>query len=194
MTTDCPCRSVSAPRPAGKRRCARERPARPHRCTRIVHVQLHSRRCWLLLPAAAECLIELNESEEFVGLGLSKIEFGGEVVGFVGENFKVAGHSTFIANVGKACGVFGRGGEKILLFAKFQVFTISDQSVGNVAEGLLDGLLIGEESFLLLGLGKADTGANLSGGEDGLSERAGKAPETRSACEETRECIALEST
>src|SRR5229473_4423268 len=144
MTTDCPCRSVSTPRPAGKRRCARERPARRHRCTRIVHVQLHSRRCWLLLPAAAECLIELNESEEFVGLGLSKIEFGGEVVGFVGENFKVAGHSTLIANVGKPRSILGRGGEKFLLFAKFEIFAISDESIGNVAEGLLDGLLIGE--------------------------------------------------
>jgi len=40
----------------------------------------------------------------------------------------------------------------------------------------LDGLLIGEESFLLLGLGKADTGANLSAVKMGLSERAGKAP------------------
>src|SRR6267154_3770138 len=101
MTTDCPCRSGSAPRPAGKRRCARERPARRHRCTRIVHVQLHSRRRWLLLPSAAECLIELNESEEFVGLGLSKVEFGGEVVGLVGEDFMVAGHSTFMTHDGK---------------------------------------------------------------------------------------------
>src|SRR6266446_9427249 len=118
MTTDCPCRSGSAPRPDGKRRCARERPARRHRCTRIVHVQLHSRRCWLLLPASAEGLIELNESEEFVGLGLSKIELGGEVVGFVGKNFKVAGHSTFVANIGKPRGTLGGRGEKFLLFAK----------------------------------------------------------------------------
>src|SRR5260370_26358659 len=111
MTTDCPCRSGSAPRPAGKRRCARERPARRHRCTRIVHVQLHSRRRWLLLPSAAECLIELNESEEFVCLGLSKIEFGGGGVGFVGENFKGAGPATLITNVGKAFAVFGSGAQ-----------------------------------------------------------------------------------
>ena len=139
-----------------------------------------------MFPAATEGLIELNESEEFVGLGLSKIEFGGEVVGFVGENFKVAGHSTFRANVGKPRSILGRGGEKFLLFAKFEIFAISDEGIGNVAEGLLDGLLIGEDSFLLLGFGKPDAGASFAGGEDGLSERAGKTPDTRGAGEEAR--------
>ena len=67
----------------------------------------HSRRRWLLLPATAEGLMELNQSQEFVGLGLGKIEFGGEVVGFVSENFKIAGHSTFIANIGEARGILG---------------------------------------------------------------------------------------
>ena len=123
----------------------------------------------LLLPAAAEGLVDLDESEEFVGLGLGKIEFGGEVVGFVGENLEVAGYSTFIPNVGKARGIFGGGGEKFLLLPKFEIFAIRDERIGNVAEGLLDGLLIGEDSFLLLGFGKSDTGANSSGGEDGLS-------------------------
>ena len=47
---------------------------------------------------------------------MRKIEFGGEVVGFVGENLEVAGYSAFIANVGKARGIFGGGGEKFLLF------------------------------------------------------------------------------
>ena len=138
-------------------------------------------------------MIELNESEEFVGLGLSKIEFGSEVVGFVGENFKVASHSTFIANIGKACGVFGGRGEKFLLLAKFPEFAITDQGVGNLAEGLLDGLLVREDSFLLLGFGKSYSRANFAGSEDGLSERARKTPETRRACKKARERIALES-
>lgn len=49
------------------------------------------RGCQLLLPAAAEGLIELNECKEFVGLGLGKIKLGREVVGLVGENFEVTG-------------------------------------------------------------------------------------------------------
>ena len=123
----------------------------------------------LLLPAAAEGLVDLDESEQFVGLGLGKIEFGGEVVGFVGENLEVAGYPAFIANVGKARGIFGGGSEKFLLLPKFEILAIRDESIGNVAEGLLDGLLIAEDSLLLLGLGESDTGANSSGGEDGLS-------------------------
>jgi hypothetical protein len=74
---------------------------------------------WLLLPAAAEGLVKLNEREKFVGLGLRKIKFGREVIGSVGENLEVAGHSTFVANIGKARCTLGGGGEKFLLLAKF---------------------------------------------------------------------------
>src|SRR5580704_18073284 len=112
----------------------------------------------LLLPAAAEGLVDLDESEEFVGLGLGKIEFGAEIVGFVGENLEVAGYSAFITNVGKARGIFGGGSEKFLLLPKFEILAIRDESIGNVTEGLLDGLLIAEDSFLLMGFGETDTG------------------------------------
>ncbi len=143
-------------------------------------------RTWLLLPAAAEGLINRNECQEFVGLGLGKIEFGGEVVGFVSENLEVAGYSTGIANVGEARGILGGRGEKLLLLAKFSIFAIGNQRVGSVAERLLNGLLVAEDGFLLLGFGESDARANSSGGEDGLSERASKAPEAGAAGEAVR--------
>jgi len=131
---------------------------------------------WLLLPAAAEGLIELNKGEEFVSLCLRKIEFCGEVVGLVGENLEVAGYTTLIANVGKPRGTLGGGSEKFLLLSKFPEFAITDERVGNVAEGLLDGLLIGKNGYLLLGLGEPDARTNSASGEDGLSKRAGETP------------------
>ena len=136
--------------------------------TRAQYLANYFCRSRLLLPAAAEGLVELNEREEFVGLSLRQIKLGGEVVGFVGENLKVARHTTFVTNIGKMRGALGGGGEKFLLLAKFTEFAIADQGVGNFAEGLLDGLLIGEDSFLLLGFGESNTGADSSGGEDGL--------------------------
>ena len=132
----------------------------------------------LLLPAAAESLIELNECEQFVGLRLRKIKLGGKVVGLVGENLEITGDSAFVANIGKVRGTLGGGGKKLLLLAKFAEFAITDQRVGNFAEGLLDGLLIGKDSLLLLGFGKPNSGANFTSGKDGLSERAGNTPES----------------
>ena len=79
-----------------------------------------------MLPAAAEGFVELDESEKFVGLGLREIEFGGEIVGFVGEDFEVAGHPTGITNVGKTRGIFGGSGEKFLLLAKFPELAITN--------------------------------------------------------------------
>lgn len=89
---------------------------------------------WLLLPAAAEGLVELDQREEFVGLGLGEIEFGGEIVGFVGKNFEVAGHSAFVANIGEARSILGGGGEEFLLLAEFNIFAIADKSIGNIAK------------------------------------------------------------
>ena len=52
------------------------------------------------MPAAAEGLIELDHGEEFVELGFRKIEARGEVVGFVSEDFEIAGSAAVVANVG----------------------------------------------------------------------------------------------
>lgn len=121
-------------------------------------------------------MVELDQGEEFVGLGLGEIEFGGEIVGFVGKNFEVAGDSAFVANVGKTRGILGGGGEEFLLLSEFNIFSIADESIGNIAKRLLDCLLIGKQSSLLLGLGEIDLGMDSAGGENGLGERTGEGP------------------
>src|SRR5271163_1282735 len=90
-------------------------------------------------------------------------------------------------------GALGGGGEKFLLLAKFPEFAIADEGIGNLAEGLLDGLLIGKDSFLLLSFGEPHTGANSAGGKDWLSKGAGNTPETCRAGEKSRKRIALEA-
>ena len=61
----------------------------------------------LLLPAAAEGLINLYQREEFVEPGLRQAEFCGEIVGFIGEDFEVAGGATLVALAGKLRGILG---------------------------------------------------------------------------------------
>ena len=45
----------------------------------------------LLLPAAAESLVDLYQCEEFVEASLRQAKFGGEIVCFVGEDFQIIG-------------------------------------------------------------------------------------------------------
>ena len=52
------------------------------------------------MPAAAEGLVELDHGEEFVELGLGEIEAGGEIIGFVGEDFEIAGGAAVVAKAG----------------------------------------------------------------------------------------------
>ena len=61
----------------------------------------------LLLPAAAEGLIDLYEGEEFVEAGLRQAKFRGEVVCLVGEHFEVACGAALVALTGKLRGVLG---------------------------------------------------------------------------------------
>jgi hypothetical protein len=54
----------------------------------------------LLLPAAAEGLIELNEGLDFVELRPGQRQAVIKIVCLVGEDFKVVGHSSFEAHLG----------------------------------------------------------------------------------------------
>lgn len=40
----------------------------------------------LLLPASAQCLVELHESQQFIQLGLRQAELGGEIIRFVSQH------------------------------------------------------------------------------------------------------------
>jgi hypothetical protein len=61
----------------------------------------------LLLPAAAEGLVELNESLQLIELGLDQRQFIGKVVGLVGKHFEVSGGAGFEAHLGQTRGVLG---------------------------------------------------------------------------------------
>ena len=138
------------------------------------------------MPAAAEGLVQLDHREELVELGLREIEARGEVVGFVSEDFKVAGGPAVVANVGEARGVFGGLGEFLLLSAKFLIFLIADEGVSDVTEGQLNGLPIDGDEFVTLSFGEGDGRTDAASGEDRLRERCSESPEAGGAGEKIR--------
>src|SRR5216684_7023689 len=100
---------------------------------------LESRSSVLLLPAAAKGLIDLDQGEEFVEAGLCQAEFGGEVVGFVGEHFEVACGTALVALAGKLRGILSGAGQEFLLRTELLVLPVGDEGVGNAAECALNG-------------------------------------------------------
>ena len=107
----------------------------------------------LLLPAAAERLIDLHQGEEFVEACLRETQFSGEVVRFVGEDFQIIRGAGLVALAGKLRGVFRGMRQQFLLRAEFLVLLIGDERVGDVAKRALNRLLLGKQRFLLPRLG-----------------------------------------
>src|ERR1700687_1013372 len=96
----------------------------------------------LLLPAAAESLINLYQGEEFIEPGLRQAEFCGEIVCLVREHFEVACGAALVALAGKLRRILGGVGEEFLLRAELLIFPVADERVGNAAEGALNRLLV----------------------------------------------------
>ena len=124
----------------------------------------------LLLPAAAERFVDLHQGEQFVEPSLREAEFGGQVVGFVGEHFEVIRGAGLVTLSGKLRRILGGVSQEFLLRAEFLIFLIGDQGVGNVAKRALNRLLVGQDGFLLLRLGQAHVRAKFSGIENRLRD------------------------
>ena len=125
------------------------------------------------LPAAAEGVVKLHESEGFLLLSGHQGELRTVKIGVVGEHFEEAGGAGRKAHAGEADGVGGGAGFPLLLFAIFARLRIGRESVRDVAECARDRLLISVEQFLMLGQGQTIIPANFTTIEDGLSKRGG---------------------
>ena len=86
-------------------------------------------RVYLFFPTAAETFVELDESQALVQLRLDKAEFGGKVIGVVGEDLQITGGAAGIAHLREARGIFRRSDKEFLLAAKLLRFAVSDQGV-----------------------------------------------------------------
>ena len=61
-----------------------------------------------LLPPSPQGLVELNQSGEFVPLGLCQIQFRGEGIGLIGQHFQIVRGAGLKAHLGQASGILRR--------------------------------------------------------------------------------------
>jgi len=132
-----------------------------------------------LLPAAAQGLIELDQTYKLIRLSLSKSQLGGEVIGFVRQHLQVTSSSASIAHLRKLRRVLSRERQLLLVLPEFPILVILNQLIRDPAKSLLDRLLISQECFLFPRLSELDAGTNPSPGKNGLYQRSSKIPQAR---------------
>ena len=96
----------------------------------------------LLLPTAAQRVVELDKRKALVQTGAGQVQLGREIIGLVGQHFQIARRAAAIAHFGKIRRALRRGREQFLVLAKLAVFRVGNQRIGNLAERGLNGLLI----------------------------------------------------
>ena len=78
---------------------------------------------------------------------LRQIELRGEQPRVAVEHVEVAARAASITDVRQAAGIRGRLDELFLLRAELAGAAIADERIGELAEGLLNGLLLREDRF-----------------------------------------------
>ena len=131
-----------------------------------------------MLPASAEGAVELDETLVFGAASLSQSELGGKKRTLAVEDFEERGGTARVAHVGEADGFLQVGDGLFLAHANLVEFLVADEGVGNVAEGVLNGLLVGEQSLLMLRFGQFEISAESAAGENRLADLRAVGPDS----------------
>src|SRR5207245_11642714 len=110
---------------------------------------------------------------------------GGEIVGFVGEDFEITRNTTAVPHVREARCVLRGSNQEFLLLAKLLGFAIRHQRIRNVPEGPLNCLLIAEEELLLPSLCLAYVRSQLPCSAARVGERSATVRHSRALSEWT---------
>jgi len=95
-----------------------------------------------LLPASAKCLVKLDQALVLVASGLGESELGVEQRSLPIKDFEVGGDASPIPYEGCVNRILQIPDRCLLRETDLMKFLITDQSIGDVAERQLDGLLL----------------------------------------------------
>src|SRR3954465_13682855 len=95
----------------------------------------------LLVPAAAERAVDLDEARSLSQLGLRQPQLGVEQTCVGVEHLEVAGHAAFVAHLRQPARVLGGAEQQRLLLAELAQLAVADERVGDFAKRLTKRLL-----------------------------------------------------
>ena len=132
----------------------------------------------LLLPAAAEGTVELNETLVFSTASTSESEFGAEEGALAIEDFEIRGGATSVAHIGQADRLDEVRNAIFLADADLVALLVADECIGNISERVLDRLAVGDQRLLVLRFGDVQVAAKSSAGENGLAHVGAVGPDS----------------
>ena len=132
----------------------------------------------LLLPAAAEGTVELNETLVFGAAGAGESEFGAEEGALAIQDFEIRGGATSVAHIGQADGLDEVRNAIFLADADLVALLVADECIGNISEHVLNGLAVGDQRLLVLRFGDSQVAAKSSAGENGLAHLGAVGPDS----------------
>src|SRR5580704_1786956 len=104
----------------------------------------------LLLPAPAQRPVELHEAFVLVASRLRQCEFSGKERTLAVQHFQISCRAAAVTHIRKAYGLLQIRNRLFLPHANLMIFLISDQRIGYISKCALDGLLVREQSLLVL--------------------------------------------
>src|SRR6266481_3655040 len=143
--------------------------------------------CGNLLPASAQRPVKLHETLIFVPSRLRQSEFSSEERPLAVQNFEISGGTSLVAHDGKANRLFQICHELLLANSHLMEFLVCDQGVRYISEGALNGLLVGEQSLLVLRFGEVQISPKGSPREDGLTYLSAVGPDSNLGTHQARE-------
>jgi hypothetical protein len=144
----------------------------------------------LLLPTPAKCLIKLHETLIFIPSSLRQSEFRGKQRPLAVQHFQISGGTALVAHVGEADRLVQVCYELLLLNSHLMEFLVSDQGIGYISEGALNGLLVGQQSLLVLRFGEVQISSKGASREDGLTYLSAVGPNSCVGTHQARESAA----
>ncbi len=107
----------------------------------------------LLLPASAECPVQLHETLVLGAARLRQSEFRGKERPLAIENFEVSRGPALVTHGGEADGFLQVSNGILLANTDLMEFLIANERIGHVAEGALNGLPVRDQDLLVLRFG-----------------------------------------
>src|SRR5258708_27124467 len=133
----------------------------------------------LCLPTAAKSTVELHETMLLVATRLRQSEFRGKERPLAVEHVEIGGRAALVAQDGEADRLRQVAYGLLLANSHLVQFLISDQCVGHIAESVLNGLLVGNQSLLVRRIGQMQVSAKCATRENGLSYLSAVGPDAR---------------
>src|SRR5581483_10243806 len=122
----------------------------------------------MLMPAAAERLIELDQTLQDVPLCLNEQLFGRQPLPLRIEHFQVAADPTGVALGGEAALIAQSGCQRLPGGAEIFGLLVADQGVGDIPKSSLDRALIADQKLFALAFGRLI----VSGAQAGIEDRS----------------------